>query len=148
MDAADPDPVEILEEAAHVAQRIDAVDAGDHGRGMHLREHFPLRCPEDKLVGVEDRQHAGERAVALHAEIAGVVDADQVDAAALDEFCGDAVAGAGHDEAAASIDLRAQSVEAILPGVTDCQAHPAADLSCMSSMSVVAASVAKAGSLI
>ena len=64
----------------------------------HLRQHLALGGPEDQLVGVEDRQHAGQRAVALHAEIAGVVDADEVDAAALDELGGDAVAGAGHHQ--------------------------------------------------
>ena len=67
---------------------------------------------EHQLVGVEDRQHAGQRAVALHAKITGVVDADQVDAAALDELGGDAVAGAGHHQAATACDLRAQACEA------------------------------------
>ena len=44
------------------------------GVERHLRQHLALGRPEDQLVGVEDRQHAGQRAVALHAEVAGVVD--------------------------------------------------------------------------
>ena len=114
-----------------------------------LRQHLALGGAEDQFVGVEDGQHAGERAVALHAEIAGVVDADKIDAAALDELRGEAVASAGHDQAAAGRDLAAQAIEAGLPrnSATPSVSSPSA-LACMRPISVMAASVAKAGSLI
>ena len=144
-----PIRAQILKEAPHVAQRIDAVDAGDDRGRLDLRQHLALGSAEDQFVGIEDGQHAGERAVALHAEVAGVVDADQVDAAALDEFRGDAVAGAGHDQPRGPSPISARKpVEAVLPGIADrhVSAAPAAWPASGRSASL-AASVAKAGSL-
>src|SRR5262249_44171805 len=121
MDAGDADAAQLREEPAHVAQGIDAIDAGDHRGRLDLWEHLALGHAKDEFVGIADRQHAGQRTIAAPAELTGVVDADEVDAAALDELCRYAVAGGSHDQCPACRGLCPEPVETLLSGVADGQ---------------------------
>ena len=67
------------------------------GVSLHDRQHL-LRHVLDDRVGVAVGQQAGEAAAPGHPVAAGVVDDDQVDAAALGELGRDAGAGAGADD--------------------------------------------------
>ena len=73
---------------------IGSVDAGQHGRaldhGKHLMGHF-----HDNLVGVAVSEEARERTAPGHAIAPGVVNYDQVYAARLLAFGGEAGAGTG-----------------------------------------------------
>ena len=89
--------LELVEEAVEQAERIGAVDAGQHRRARGHRQHL-ARHFDDDLVGVAIGEQAGERAAAGHAVAAGIVDDDEVDAARLLAFGGKAGAGAAADD--------------------------------------------------
>ena len=81
--------LQLAQEHRHDPERIGAADAREHRRVAHDRQHL-ARHVDDDGVGVAVGQEAGEAAAAGHAEAAGVVDDDQVDAAALGELRRDA----------------------------------------------------------
>ena len=85
-------------------ERVGAVDAGQHRRVLHHRQHL-VRHLADDLVGVAVGQQAGERAAPGHAVAARVVDHDQVDAAGLLALGRQAGAGAAADDRLAARDL-------------------------------------------
>ena len=76
---------------------IGAVDAGQHRRPAHDREHFAGHLHDDR-VGVAIGHQPGERAAPGHAVAAGIVDHDQVDAAGLLAFGRQPGAGAAADD--------------------------------------------------
>ena len=97
LDAVEAHRLQLAQEDRHDAERIGAADAGQHRRVADDRQHFPRHVQDDR-VGVAVGHQAGEAAAAGHPEAAGVVDDDQVDAAALGELGRDAGAGAGADD--------------------------------------------------
>src|SRR5205807_316166 len=117
MDAGDAEAPQVFEEQTHVAEGIDAVDSSDHWRFLDLGQHLATQRLVNQLVGIGNGQHAGQGAIALHAEVAGVVDADDVYPAALDKLGGDAIARAGHDQGPAVLDLSAEAGEELLARV-------------------------------
>ena len=92
-----PSALRSVEEAVEQAERVGAVDAGQHRRALHHRQHLAGHLHDD-LVGVAVGQQAGERAAAGHAVAAGVVDDDEVDAAGLLALGREAGAGAAADD--------------------------------------------------
>ena len=94
-------------------ERIGAVDAGEHRRLLHDRQHL-ARHLDDDVVGIAVGEQAGERAAARHAVAAGIVDDDEVDAARLLAFGGEAGAGAAADDRLAARDHGAEPGENVL----------------------------------
>ena len=82
-----------------------AADAGYHGDFLHDRE-YAVRQLEQQVVAVCIGHQAARGALAVHAEEAGVIDADHVRAAALGKLRRDAGTGAGDDDRGAGVDLR------------------------------------------
>src|SRR6185436_14245305 len=107
LDSREPQVAEGLQERIDEEERIGSVHAGQHRRarddGQHLASHL-----EHDLVGVAVGQQAGERATPGHAIAARVVDDDEVDAAGLLAFGGQAGAGAAADDRLAAAHLLAQ----------------------------------------
>ena len=79
---ANPMPLELGQEDLGQVERIGAVDAGEHRRVLHDRQHLAGHVDDD-LVGVAVRQQPGQRTAPGHAVATGVVDHDQVDPAGL-----------------------------------------------------------------
>ena len=79
---AKPERAELLEEELRDDERVGAVDAGEHRRVLHDREHLVGHLLDD-LVGVAVREETRRAAAAGHAVAARVVDDQQVDAAGL-----------------------------------------------------------------
>ena len=79
------------------AERVGAVDAGEHRRALDDRQHLARHLDDDR-VGVAIGQQPGERASAGHAVAAGIVDDDEVDAARFLAFGREARARAAADD--------------------------------------------------
>ena len=94
--AREAERLQLIKEKVHVAERVGAVDTGEHRRSRDDGEHFAGHLQHDR-VGITIRHQAGERATAGHAVAAGVVDDDQVDAACLFTLGRQAGAGAAAD---------------------------------------------------
>ena len=92
-----PSAISALQELVGDHERVGAVDAGQHRRVLHHRQHL-VRHLADDLVGVAVGQQARQRAAAGHAVAARVVDHDQVDAAGLLALGRQAGAGAAADD--------------------------------------------------
>ena len=97
MYAREAEHFQLIEEQVHVTEGIGPVDAGKHRRLGDDGEHFASHLQHDR-VGITIRHQAGERAAASHTVAAGVVDDDQVDAACLFAFGGQAGAGAAAND--------------------------------------------------
>ena len=78
-------------------ERIGAVDACQHRRAFHHRQHF-LRHVLDDLVGIAIGEDAGERAAPRHAVAPRIIDDDEIDAAFFLALGGKASAGATADD--------------------------------------------------
>ncbi|KGD18234.1 hypothetical protein DO70_4478 [Burkholderia pseudomallei] len=108
--AGKPEPRQLVEERVEIAERIGAVHAGEHGRrfddGQHLARHV-----DDDLVRVAVREQPRERAAPGHPVAARVVDHDEIDAARLFAFRGQARSRAAADDRLAARDGRAQFFE-------------------------------------
>ena len=79
------------------AEGIGAVDPGDNRRVLDHRQHFARHVHHDR-IGIAIGHEPGERAATGHAEAAGIVDDDEIDAAGLLAFGGKARAGAAADD--------------------------------------------------
>ncbi len=75
MDARKANTLDVLQEHPHVAQHVNAIEAGDDRYLLDLGQHLSLSNSEDHFVGICHRKHAGQRSVSLHTEVAGVIDA-------------------------------------------------------------------------
>ena len=104
-----PIALQLVEEHVHEAERIGAVDAGEHRRVLHDRQHLARHLHHD-LVGVAVGHQPGERAAARHAVAAGIVDDDEVDAAGLLALGRQPRAGAAADDRLAARHHGAESV--------------------------------------
>src|SRR5262249_58423145 len=71
---------------------------------------------EDDLVGIPVGHHAAEAAAAGHAEAAGVVEDDQVDAARLGTLGAEAGTGAAADNGPPGGNLGAETLQTLLAG--------------------------------
>ena len=107
--------LDLAQEALHDAKRVGAADAGQDRRALDDRQHLAGHVHYD-LVGVAVGHHAAEAAAAGHAEAAGVVDDEEVDAAGLGALGADAGAGAAADDRLAGGDLGTQALEAFVAG--------------------------------
>ena len=74
------------------------MDSADDGDFLYDGEDFEFADLHGNGVGVAVGHHAGDGAVAHHAEAAGGVDDDEVGSAFFDEFRRDAGAGACYDD--------------------------------------------------
>ncbi len=95
--AREADPFHVVEEAIHDPERVGAVDACQHRRVLHDRQHLARHVHHDGVrvaVGQQPRQ----RAAARHPEAAGVVEDDEVNPARLLAFRREAGAGATADD--------------------------------------------------
>lgn len=84
--------LQLLEEAAHHAERVGAADAGQHRRVLDDRQHFGAHLDHD-LVRVAVRKQARQRPASRHAETAGIVDDEDVGPAGLGRLRRDAGTG-------------------------------------------------------
>ena len=91
------DALHLIQEHAHLAERVGAVDAGEHRRARHQRQHL-VRHLHDDGIGVAIGEQPGERPAPSHAVAAGVVQHDQVDAAGFLALRGQADPGAPADD--------------------------------------------------
>ena len=82
----------------HAPARVGGVNAANDRDFLDDGEHFELADFHRHGVGVAVGHQAAGRAMAGHAKAAGVVDDDEIGAAALDEFGADARAGSGGDD--------------------------------------------------
>ena len=98
VDAREAHVLHLAQPVPHAAARVGGVDAADDGDFFDDGQHLVFADLHRDGVGVAVGHHAGRGAVASHAEAAGVVDDDQVGAAAFDELGADARAGAGGDD--------------------------------------------------
>ena len=76
-----------------MAERVGAVDPGQHGRVAHHRQHL-ARHLDDDLIGIAIGEHPRQRSAPRHSVAARIVDDDEVDPARLLAFGGEAGAGA------------------------------------------------------
>ena len=81
---------DLFEKPRHVAGRIDAQQAGDQRAILDHVDQRALADLQRERVGVADRQIAGHRAQALHAEIGEAMRGHDVGAAARRHLGGDA----------------------------------------------------------
>ena len=102
--------LQLVEEDVHEAERVGAVDAGEHRRAPDHRQHLGRHLDHDR-VGVAVGEQAGERAAAGHAVAAGVVDDDEVDAARLLALGREPGAGAAADDRLAARDHAAELLQ-------------------------------------
>ena len=108
--AGEAEPLSCVEEDVHQAERVGAVDAGEHGRALDHGSTSARHLDHD-LVGIAIGHQPGERAAAGHAVAAGVVDDDEIDAAGLLALGGEAGAGAAADDGLAPGDHGRERVE-------------------------------------
>src|SRR5882757_1138670 len=106
---------ELPQEARDVAEGVGAADAGQDRGLLDDGQDFGGHLHDDG-VGVAVGHESREGAAACHPVAAGVVDDDEVGAAALGALGRQAGPGAGTDHRAALLDLRAQSREDFLAG--------------------------------
>jgi hypothetical protein len=112
LDAREASPFEVLDEHVHLAKRVGPVDAREDGRVLDDGDDLVAHLDDD-LVGVAVGEQAGERPAAVHSVPPGVVDDEQVDAAALGELRRDARPRSGADHRAAARDHRFEPVECL-----------------------------------
>ena len=101
-------PLQLRQEDLRHVERIGGIDAGQHRRVLHHRQHFAGHVDDD-LVGIAVRQESGERTPSGHAVATGVVDHDQIDAAGLLPFGRQPGAGSPAHDGHASVDHVAES---------------------------------------
>src|SRR5581483_2245677 len=101
--AGEAERLQLIEEHIHVAEGIGAIDAGEHRRPGHDRQHLCRHLHHDG-VGIAVSHEAGERAASGHAIAAGIVDDDKVHAAVLFAFGRQPRAGAAADDRLAAGD--------------------------------------------
>ena len=108
LDAGESQRAQLLEKELRDDERVRAVDAGEHRRLLHDRQHLVGHLLDD-LIGVAVGEEARRAAAPGHAIAAGVVDDEQVDAAGLFALGRQARAGAAADDRLAARDLLAES---------------------------------------
>ncbi len=100
----------LLQPVPHPPARVGGMNAADHGHFLDDRKHFIFADLHGNGVGIAIGHEAAGRAVAAHAEPAGVVNDDEIGAAFLDELRRDAGAGAGRDNGLAPFEGGAESL--------------------------------------
>ncbi len=149
LDAREADPLDLLQEDGHQAERIGATDAGQDRGLAHDRQDLAGHLHDDR-VGVAVGHAAGQRAAAGHPVATRVVDDDEVGPAGLRALRREAGARPRAHDHAALVEGPAKPRQCLLPVHARPPAFDAFAAAharyCASSRSAIA--VAKAGSLI
>ena len=111
--AGEADLLDLPEEVGHDAERIGAVDAGQHRGVLDDREHLVGHLHDDG-IGVAVGEQPGQGTATGHAEASRVVDDEQVDAAGLGGLRRDTGTGASPDDRPALGDLTAETFQDLL----------------------------------
>ena len=110
LDAGKAERAKLVEEQPRDDEGVGAVDAGQHRRPLHDRQHFIGHLLDD-LVGVAVRQQPRGAAASRHPVAARVVDDQQIDPAVFLALRREAGAGAAADDRLAAGDLLAEALE-------------------------------------